>query len=80
MAAIIATTTLLNEARKAYHALMTGAQPRVVVDANGEKVEFTPANASKLYTYIQQLETALATPCGSQPQPSLQHAPMTFLF
>jgi hypothetical protein len=59
MPAIVATQALLNEARKSYHALMTGTSPRVVVDQNGERVEFTAANGPKLYAYIQQLEMQL---------------------
>ena len=80
MAALIATPALLNEARKAYHALLTGTSARVVVDQNGERVEFTAANRASLYTYIQQLETALQTTCGG-PAPDLSaYHPAGFLF
>lgn len=47
----------LEEARRAYHLLATGRMPRVVVDQNGERVEFTAANRSALYAYVQQLES-----------------------
>lgn len=80
MPAIIATNEMLQDARKAYHSLMTGTSPRVVVDQNGERVEFTAANGSKLYAYIQQLEAALGTGCGSTPVPSAQYHPATFTF
>lgn len=80
MPALIATHALLDEARKAYHALMTGTQPRVVVDQNGERLEFVAANASKLYSYIQQLEQVLGTPCGAAPSPAVQYGPASFLF
>lgn len=80
MAALIATPALLNEARKAYHALLTGTSARVVVDSNGEKVEFTAANRGSLYTYIQQLEAALQTTCGG-PTPDLSaYHPAGFTF
>lgn len=46
----------LDEAESAYHALVTGTQPKVVVDQNGERVEYTSANATRLYLYIQQLK------------------------
>lgn len=46
----------LDAAREAYHDLMTGRLARVVVDSNGERVEFTAANATRLQAYIQQLE------------------------
>lgn len=43
-------------AETAYHDLQTGKSPRVVVDQNGERVEFTPANASRLSAYIDSLK------------------------
>lgn len=49
----------LADAEKAYHALMLGQQARVVVDQNGERVEFTAANKSGLYGYIMSLRSAL---------------------
>ncbi len=55
----MATQAELNDAKSAYHALLTGKSPRVVVDSNGERVEFTAANSQKLYLYIQQLEREL---------------------
>lgn len=65
--------TRLNEAKAAYHALQTGTSPRVVVDQNGERVEFTAANRHGLYSYIKQLESQLGvyTPgCGSPAAPA----------
>lgn len=46
----------LADAQNKYHLLMTGMAPRVVVDQNGERVEFNTANASRLAEYISQLE------------------------
>lgn len=77
MPAIIATATLLAEARTAYHALMTGTSARVVVDQNGERVEFTAANKQNLYNYIVDLERQLAP---AVPNPMAAHYPATFLF
>lgn len=55
----------ITEARDAYHALNTGTMARVIVDQDGQRTEFVAANASKLYAYIQSLESQLpcATPC-----------------
>lgn len=78
MPAIIATPALLTEARRAYHALVTGTSPRVVVDQNGERVEYTAANRSALNVYIQQLEVQLQT-CGTAPNLSAYH-PAGFTF
>lgn len=55
----------LDEARDAYHALNTGRMARVVVDCNGERVEFVAANRTGLYNYIKQLEQELATSCNT---------------
>lgn len=46
----------LASAKLAYHQLMVGGRPRVVVDQNGQRVEFTAGNATRLYAYIQSLE------------------------
>jgi hypothetical protein len=78
MPAIIATPALLSEARLAYHALMTGTSARVVVDQNGERVEFTAANKQNLYNYILELEGQLSGPTVANPM--AQHYPATFLF
>ena len=80
MPAIIATPELLADARAKYHALVTGMAPRVVVDQNGERLEFAAANRGSLYNYIQMLEAALGTPCGSGPTYPTNVAPATFTF
>ena len=46
---------LLAQAQQAYHDLMTGKSARVVVDQNGERVEFTSINAERLRAYIVEL-------------------------
>ncbi len=53
------TVEMLADARDAYHALITGRAARVVVDQNGEKVEFVAASRQQLYLYIVELERAL---------------------
>lgn len=50
------TQQKLDAAREAYHDLLTGNKARVVVDQNGERVEFTPANRDALRAYIRDLE------------------------
>jgi hypothetical protein len=49
----------LADAETSYHNLLTGKSARVVVDQNSERVEFTAANATKLYSYIISLKEAL---------------------
>ena len=80
MPAIIATHALLQEARSAYHSLMLGTSPRVVVDQNGERVQYTAANKTALYNYIQQMESQLGVGCGGVPTPSAVYPPATFIF
>jgi hypothetical protein len=50
----------LSAARSAYHLLMTGQAPKVIVDQNGERVEFVAANADRLRQYIMSLEAQVA--------------------
>jgi hypothetical protein len=54
-----ALLTLLNEAEAAYHRLNLGLSARVVVDQNGERVEYTAANAPRLAQYILSLKAQL---------------------
>lgn len=51
----------LTQAEDAYHQLMLGQSARVVVDQNGERVEYTPANSTKLAAYITELKRQLGT-------------------
>jgi len=51
----------LDAAEAAYHTLMLGQSARVVVDQNGERVEYTPANSTKLAAYINELKRQLGT-------------------
>jgi hypothetical protein len=78
-----ATQQQLDDAEKAYNDLMLGRSPRVVVDQNGERVEFTPARKADLYAYIQQLrsELGLNSPAPSDPYAlSRKYGPAGFVF
>jgi hypothetical protein len=46
----------LTDAEAKYHLLVTGQMARVIVDSNGERVEFTVANAGQLLKYIEGLK------------------------
>lgn len=72
---MVATLAQLNDARSAYHKLQTGVMPRVIVDQNGDRVEFTAANATRLYNYVQQLEQELGIV-----QPCMNNGPAEFYF
>lgn len=50
----------LISAEAAYHELLLGKSIRVLVDQNGERVEFTSANAGRLSAYIADLKRQLA--------------------
>ncbi|WP_299315719.1 gpW family head-tail joining protein [uncultured Halomonas sp.] len=49
-------TEKLADAEAKYHQLLTGQSARVVVDQNGERVEFTAISASRLAAYIMDLK------------------------
>jgi hypothetical protein len=49
----------LTDAEIAYNNLVTGCAPKVVVDQNGERVEYVHANLGKLAMYIEELKRKL---------------------
>ncbi|HVL26311.1 MAG TPA: gpW family head-tail joining protein [Thermomicrobiales bacterium] len=65
--------TQLAEAKEALHQLVIGKMVRVVVDQNGERVEFTMTNIAALRAYIADLEARIA---GA----STYRRPIGFLF
>jgi hypothetical protein len=69
----LTTEQKLAEAEQAYHDLQTGKAVRVIVDRNGERVEFTTANAQRLLAYIKELRVALGVS-------AIQNGPAQFLF
>ncbi len=48
------------DAKAALHDLMTGRRVRVVVDQNGERVEYSAATRADLSAYIAMLEAELS--------------------
>lgn len=54
----LTTAEKLAQAEAALHALLTGKSARVVVDQNGERVEFTSINLGALRAYIDELRGA----------------------
>jgi hypothetical protein len=46
----------LAQAEEALHNLITGRMARVVVDQNGERVEFTMTSVAQLRAYIETLK------------------------
>lgn len=53
------TQTTLDDARKAYHSLMTGAAVAEFRDQNGETVKYSAISAPRLLAYIRWLEGEL---------------------
>lgn len=60
-------TTRLAEAQAAYHSLMLGGQVKVVVDQNGERVEYQQSSIPKLVGYIATLQSQLGIGCPAGP-------------
>lgn len=56
---ITGTTEDLAAAQAAYRSLLLGQQARVIVDMNGERVEFTASKKGDLYAYILALQQYL---------------------
>ena len=60
-----------DNALAAYDDLLTGKSVRVLVDQNGERIEYTPATASKLLGYITSLASSLGIdPLTGKPKTS----------
>lgn len=57
----------LAAARTAYFNLMTGKAVKVVMDQNGERVEYVAANADRLKAYIAALESQVAGATSRRP-------------
>lgn len=49
----------LTEAENAYHQLMLGTKASVLVDSNGERIEYQRAESAKLSAYIAELKRQL---------------------
>lgn len=50
----------LTQAEAAYHTLSIGGAVVEVTDSSGEKVRYSPANASRLLTYIAEIKAEIA--------------------
>lgn len=70
------TPEQLAQMRADYALLVSGKQARVIVDQNGERVEFTAANAVRFYALIQEAAACLE-PGATQARPN---RPMGFYF
>lgn len=70
------TKEMLAELREDYRAIVSGNKARVIVDQNGERVEFTSANLPRLYALIQEVAACLE-PCSAGVRPN---RPMGFVF
>lgn len=71
---------MLAEAEKAYHEMMLGGSVRVVVDQNGERVEYTAANKQFLFNWILTLKARLASPNPCDPNWGQSKGPAGFLY
>lgn len=64
----------IKDAKRKYHALMTGTAVTVFVDQNGERIEYSRVSANSLAAYITSLEAQL--PGASSPYAR----PLRFVF
>lgn len=71
----------LDGAEDAYDKLMRGKSVRVLVDQNGERIEFTPATLPNLRVYIAELnQKLLAGGCGGCTVSPFATSPLEFYF
>jgi len=71
----------IDRAESAYDDLLVGDSVRVLVDQNGERMEFTSANRPALGTHIQSLKQEYANGCTlDNSGSSSSSGPMRFLF
>lgn len=73
--ALAPLATRIEEAKNQMHLLQTGKAARVVVDQNGERVEFSMTNIGQLRAYITELEAQLNAPATPVP-----YGPIGFFF
>jgi hypothetical protein len=57
-------TKNIAEARAAYHRLLVGSSVRELMDQNGERVQYTPANRGALSAYISGLQARIDAMSG----------------
>jgi hypothetical protein len=67
MADIATLTAWLAEAEQAYHNLNMGLQAKVVVDQNGERIEYNASTRGQLFSYIQDLKRQLGVGTAGSP-------------
>ena len=75
---LITLRAQLADAEKAYHELVLGRCARVIIDMNGERVEFMSTNKAILYGYIVQLKSDIAHCAGDTS--SIVRGPVGFIF
>lgn len=68
----------LSRAKEALENIMLGRQARVIVDQNGERVEFSAINLPRLNAYIASLESQLASCLDSRS--TSPNAPVRYFF
>lgn len=67
----------LTRAREQYDKLMNGKAVRVIVDQNGERVEFSAVKSGDLAQYIRELEQQLGAATGGLP---VVRGPLRFMW
>lgn len=68
----------IDRLRESYEALLEGRKARVLVDQNGERIEYNAGNPGKLLTYITMLESDYNSGCGLRPVAASK--PVRFFF
>ena len=72
-------TALLKEAEQAYHDLVLGLDPKVIVHQNGQRTEYNTTTRNALKSYIEELKASLAA-LGASVVPGYARRPMRVWF
>lgn len=78
-AACSAIEQKLKDATASYHDLMMGRAVRVLVDQNGERIEYQSSNKNQLAAYIEQLQSQLDDCLSGTPTDRVK-GPMRFFY
>lgn len=76
--AVLTVQQKLDAAQAAYESLISGGSARVFVDQNGERIEYNPGSAPRLYSYILTLQSMLTS--GATVFPGAIQRPMRPFF
>lgn len=77
---VVQLQAMLASARAALSQLMMGQSPMIVVDSNGERVQFVPTDARTLTGFVQSIQGAIYAAQNASGGGTAIRGPYRFLF